>query len=131
MNKKKLNQFRSQLKSIRSELLGDVEKSNHHVKENQNGQIADISDHAAHTYNQQLEGELGEQEWQKLNQVDLAIEKIAKGEYGVCTQCEDSIPEARLEVVPFTEFCTQCLSEMEKNSRATSLNDKKNPFQED
>ena len=131
MNKKKLNQFRSQLKSIRSELLGDVEKSNHHVKENQNGQIADISDHAAHTYNQQLEGELGEQEWQKLKQVDVAIEKIAKGEFGVCTQCEDSIPEARLEVVLFTELCTQCLSEMEKNSRATSLNDKKNPFQED
>ena len=131
MNKIKLNQFRSQLKSIRSELLGDVEKSNHHVKENQNGQIADISDHAARTYNWQLEGELDEQEWQKLKQVDVAIEKIAKGEFGVCTQCEDSIPEARLEVVLFTEFCTQCLSEMEKSSRATSLNDKKNPFQED
>ena len=131
MNKIKLNQFRSQLKSIRFELLGDVKKSNQHVKESETGQIADISDHAARTYNWQLEGELGEQEWQTLNQVDLAIEKIAKGEYGVCTQCEDSIPEARLEVVPFTEFCTQCLSEMEKNSRATSLYDKKNPLQED
>jgi len=131
MNKKKLNQFRSQLKSIRSELLGDVEKSNQHVKENQNGQIADISDHAAHTYNQQLEGELGEQEWQKLKQVDAAIEKIVEGEYGVCTKCEASIPEARLEVVPYTEFCTQCLSEMEKNPQATSLNDKKNLSQED
>ena len=131
MNKIKLNKFRSQLKSIRLGLLGDVKKSNQHAKESETGQIADISDHAAQTYNRQFEGELGEQEWQKLNQVDLAIEKIAKGEYGVCTQCEDSIPEARLEVVPFTEFCTQCLSEMEKNSRATSLNDKKNPFQED
>ena len=131
MNKKKLNLFRSQLESIRSELLGDVEKSNQNIKESETGQMADISDHAARTYNRQLEGELGEQEWQKLKQVDVAIEKIAKGEFGVCTQCEDSIPEARLEVVPFTEFCTQCLSEMEKNSRATSLNGKKNPFQED
>jgi len=129
MNKKKLNQFRSQLKSIRSELLGDVEKSNHHVKENQNGQIADISDHAAHTYNQQLEGELGEQEWQKLKQVDAAIEKIVEGEYGVCTKCEASIPEARLEVVPYTEFCTQCLSEIEKNPKAASL-DNQNPLEE-
>ena len=131
MNKIKLNQFRSQLKSIRFELLGGVKKSNQHVKESETGQIADISDHAARTYNWQLEGELDEQEWQKLKQVDVAIEKIAKGEFGVCTQCEDSIPEARLEVVFFTEFCTQCLSEMEKSSRATSLNDKKNPFQED
>ena len=131
MNKKKLNQFRSQLKSIRFELLGDVKKSNQHVKESETGQIADISDHAARTYNWQLEGELDEQEWQKLKQVDVAIEKIAKGEFGVCTQCEDSIPEARLEVVLFTEFCTQCLSEMEKNPQATSLNDKKNLSQED
>ena len=131
MNKIKLNQFRSQLKSIRFELLEDAKKSNQHVKESETGQIVDISDHAARTYNWQLEGKLDEQEWQKLKQVDVAIEKIAKGEFGVCTQCEDSIPEARLEVVPFTEFCTQCLSEMEKNSRATSLNDKKNSFQED
>ena len=130
MNKKKLNLFRSQLESIRSELLGDVEKSNQHVKENQNGQIANISDHAARTYNRQLEGELGEQEWQKLKQVDVAIEKISEGDYGVCTQCEDSIPEARLKVVPYTEFCTQCLSEIEKNPEAASL-DNQNPLEED
>ena len=131
MNKIKLNKFRSQLKSIRLELLGDVEKSNQNIKESETGQIADISDRAARTYNRQLEGELDEQEWQKLKQVDVAIEKIAKGEFGVCTQCEDSIPEARLEVVPYTEFCTQCLSEMEKNPQATSPNDKKNLSQED
>jgi len=125
-----MNQFRSQLESIRSELLGDVEKSNQNLKESEAGQMADISDHAARTYSRQLEGELGEQEWQKLKQVDMAIEKIAEGEYGVCAQCEASIPEARLKVVPYTEFCTQCLSEMEKNPKATSLNDQ-DPLEEE
>ena len=125
-----MNQFRSQLESIRSELLGDVEKSKQHVKESEAGQMADISDHAARTYSRQLEGELGEQEWQKLKQVDMAIEKIAEGEYGVCAQCEASIPEARLKVVPYTEFCTQCLSEMEKNPKAASINDQ-DPLEED
>jgi DnaK suppressor protein len=130
MNKKKMNQFRSQLESIRSELLGDVEKSNQNLKESEAGQMADISDHAARTYSRQLEGELGEQEWQKLKQVDMAIEKIAEGEYGVCAQCEASIPEARLKVVPYTEFCTQCLSEMEKNPKAASINDQ-DPLEEE
>ena len=125
-----MNQFRSQLESIRSELLGDVEKSNQNVKESEAGQMADISDHAASTYSRQLEGELGEQEWQKLKQVDMAIEKIAEGEYGVCAQCEAAIPEARLKVVPYTEFCTQCLSEMEKNPKAASINDQ-DPLEED
>jgi DnaK suppressor protein len=129
MNKKKIDQFLSQLESIRSELLGDVEKSNQSVKESEIGQIADISDDAARTYNRQLEGELGEQEWQKLKQVDIAIEKIAEQQYGICAQCESAIPEARLKVVPYTEFCTQCLSEMEKDSKVISINGE-NPFEE-
>ena len=129
MNKKKIAKFHSQLESIRSELLGGVEKLNQSVKERESGQIADISDDAARTYNRQLEGEIGEQEWKKLKQVDLAIEKINDGEYGICTQCESTIPEARLEVVPFTEHCTQCLSKMEKNDQTVSINDQ-NPFEE-
>lgn len=129
MNKKKLDQFRTQLESIRSELLGDVEKSNQNIRTSEIGQVADISDDAARSYNRQLEGELGEQEWQKLMQVDSAIKKIKDKEYGVCAQCEKNIPEARLEVVPYTEFCTQCLSEMEKNIKDTNL-DEPNQFEE-
>lgn len=121
MNKKKLSQFRSQLEAIRSELLGDFEKSNKNIKENDAGQMADISDDAARAYNRQLEGALDKQEWEKLKQVEIAIEKIDEGGYGVCAQCEASIPEARLKVVPYTEFCTQCLSEMEKNPRAANI----------
>ena len=98
------------------------------MKESEIGQIADISDDAARTYNRQLEGELGEQEWQKLKQVDIAIEKIAEHQYGICAQCESAIPEARLKVVPYTEFCTQCLSEMEKDSKIISFNGE-NPFE--
>jgi DnaK suppressor protein len=129
MNKKKIAQFHSQLESIRSELLGDVAKSNQSVKESEVGQIADISDDAARAYNRQLEGELGDQEWKKLKQVDRAINKIDEGGYGVCAQCEIAIPEARLEVVPYTEFCTQCLSGMEINSKVISIIDE-NSFEE-
>ena len=129
MNKKKIAHFRSQLETARLALLGDVEKSNQSVKESETGQVADISDDAARTYSRQLEGELGEQEWKKLKQVDLAIKKIAEGDYGICTQCEKAIPEARLEIVPYTEFCTQCLSEMEKNTKTASINDQ-NSFEE-
>ncbi len=110
-------------------MLGDVERSNHSVKEGDIGQIADISDDAARAYNRQLEGELGEQEWRKLKQVDVAIEKIAEGEYGICSQCENTIPEARLQIVPYAEFCTQCLSKMEENTKDVNNIDD-NPFME-
>ena len=45
-----------------------------------------------------------------------ALEKIENAEYGTCTKCEIEIPAARLEIMPYAEFCTQCMSKMEKNS---------------
>ena len=128
MNKRKLDKFRSQLDSIRSELLGVVEKSNQNVRSGETGHMADISDDAARTYSRQLKGELDKQEWQKLKQVDIAIDKVLEGTYGICAQCEETIPEARLDIVPYAEFCTQCLNEMEKNNEG--INDE-DPFQED
>ena len=44
------------------------------------------------------------------------IEKIKNEEYGTCLECKIKIPEARLEIMPYAEFCTQCLSKMEKHS---------------
>jgi DnaK suppressor protein len=129
MNKNKLDLFRTRLEDIRSELLGDVEKSNQNVRNGETGQIADISDDAARAYNRQIEGELGEQEWKKLKQVDAAIEKIDESEFGICGECEGTIPEARLEVVPYTEYCTQCLSDLEEKKKIININDL-NPFQE-
>ena len=129
MNKKKKAKFHSQLESIRIELIGGVDKLNQSVKESESGHIADISDDASRAYNRQLEGELGEQEWKRLKQVDLAIKKINHGKYGVCTQCESIIPEARLNIVPYTEYCTLCLSEMEKKIKILSSNDQA-PFEE-
>tara|TARA_Y100000590_G_C15152249_1_gene800369 strand:+ start:266 stop:484 length:219 start_codon:yes stop_codon:yes gene_type:complete len=52
----------------------------------------------------------------KLKQMKTALEKIENAEYGTCTECKIEIPAARLEIMPYVEFCTQSLSKMEKNS---------------
>ena len=129
MNKSKLAQFRSQLETVRSELFRNVERSNQNIRESETEKIADMSDDAARAFNRQVEGELGEQEWQKLKQVDAAIEKIDRNEFGTCNECEGQIPEARLAVVPYTEYCTHCLSELEEKKKIINSNEL-NPFQE-
>jgi DnaK suppressor protein len=122
MKKNKLKQQEVLLQNIRMEIVGDVEKANLSDKENEAEHMADISDDAARSYDRKLQGDLEEQEWNKLKQVEAALEKIAEDRYGTCEQCETEIPEARLEIMPYAEFCTQCLSEMEKND-AAALND--------
>ena len=114
MNKNKLKQFKILLQNIRTEIVGDVKNNSLNDKENETEHIADISDDAARAYDRKLQGDLKEQEWNKLKQVETAIDKIIQNEYGICEQCKTEIPEARLEIMPYTEFCIQCLGEMEK-----------------
>lgn len=120
MKKNKLKQLQVLLQNIRAEIVGEVEKIN--GKENGAEHMADISDDAARSYDRKLQGDLEKQEWNKLKQVEAALEKVAQDKYGTCEQCEAEIPEARLEIMPYAEFCTQCLSEIEENDTA-SLDD--------
>ncbi len=116
MKKNKLKQFQTLLQNIRAEIVGDVEKAHHNGKGSEAEQMADISDDAARAYDRKLQGDLEEQEWAKLKQVEAALDKVGDGEYGVCEQCATEIPEARLKIMPYAEFCTHCLSEIEKHS---------------
>ena len=125
MKKNKLKHFQSLLENIYIEIVGDVEKAHHNKKSNEVEQMADISDDAARSYGKKLQGDLEEQEWVKLKQVEAALKKVEDGEYGICEQCEQEILETRLEIMPYTEFCIQCLSEIEKN---TSLDNQKTQF---
>jgi RNA polymerase-binding protein DksA len=45
---------------------------------------------------------------QELFQIDRALARASEGEYGICSDCGESIPLARLEAVPFTAYCVDC-----------------------
>tara|TARA_B000000460_G_scaffold59796_1_gene40055 strand:- start:567 stop:956 length:390 start_codon:yes stop_codon:yes gene_type:complete len=125
MKKNKLKHFQSLLENIRTKIVGDVEKAHHNKKSNEVEQMADISDDAARSYGRKLQGDLEEHEWVKLKQVEAALKKVEDGEYGICEQCKQEILETRLEIMPYTEFCIHCLSEIEKHS---SLDNQKTQF---
>lgn len=114
MDAKKLPLFQTKLEQIRASLVGDVARSLKTNKEEFSDVVADVNDDAARTYNRQLMLNLGEQDWEKLKLVEEAIENIKLGSYGVCQKCEKSIPEARLNIVPFAKYCVECLSVLEK-----------------
>ena len=43
-----------------------------------------------------------------LNQVDHALVLIKKKKYGICENCGDAIPVARLEALPYSTNCRDC-----------------------
>jgi len=44
----------------------------------------------------------------RLKNIDSALEKIKKGKYGKCENCQKQIPINRLKVSPEASFCLDC-----------------------
>ncbi|HLC39007.1 MAG TPA: TraR/DksA family transcriptional regulator [Patescibacteria group bacterium] len=45
---------------------------------------------------------------QKLNEINIALDKIEKGKYGYCENCRKEIPKDRLKAYPEATTCLNC-----------------------
>jgi DnaK suppressor protein len=43
-----------------------------------------------------------------LRAIEEALQRVEAGTYGICMDCEEPIPNARLDAVPWTRVCIQC-----------------------
>ena len=46
----------------------------------------------------------------RLEKLELALTRVSTEEYGICLQCEENIPEKRLEIIPESTICVDCLN---------------------
>ena len=51
---------------------------------------------------------------EELLEIDAARERIRNGSYGLCSECEEPIPLARLRAVPTARLCLQHQAERER-----------------
>jgi RNA polymerase-binding transcription factor DksA len=54
----------------------------------------------------------------ELADVENALDKIEDGTYGICENCNEAIPRARLKALPFARLCIACKQEEEAALRA-------------
>jgi RNA polymerase-binding transcription factor DksA len=43
-----------------------------------------------------------------LDQINAALQRMADGSYGRCTNCGATIPDERLNALPYTPVCARC-----------------------
>ena len=55
---------------------------------------------------------------QELEAIEEALNRIELGTYGLCESCGQPIEPRRLEVMPETPFCRNCMSQKEKLAKA-------------
>ncbi len=72
------------------------------------------ADIATETFEREKDFGLREDQMTTMDMVEAALKRLDHGTYGTCGRCGRPIPEARLEAVPWTEFCVRCEEALEQ-----------------
>lgn len=74
----------------------------------------DMGDEAQSASMDKLQNSLEQAEIDEMRSINDALDRIGKGEYGDCIDCDEPISEKRLEYYPFAARCIVC-QEAEEN----------------
>lgn len=80
-------------------------------------EVDNLFELAAYSLESDIVISLGELEREQILLIEEALRRIAKGSYGLCTECGGRIPSARLEAIPWAPFCVRCQQMLESEPR--------------
>src|SRR5437899_10737835 len=72
---------------------------------------------AVESLGEELEVAMLDRESREAAQIDAALERLARDEYGICRNCGTVIGLARLRALPFAQRCAQCHAGVEARER--------------
>lgn len=76
--------------------------------------LPDETDLATNVIHQQVSFSIRNRELEKLRLVEMALQRIEEGSYGVCDECDEEIEELRLKNQPWTTLCIIHAEERER-----------------
>ena len=127
MKPKDIERFRGLLAEERKRVLEELDwvEQNYigrSMKES-TGDVSSYSVHPADGATDSMEVEkaymIGSASGEILEDIDEALTKIEKGDYGKCEECGGDIPVERLEAVPYAKLCIQCKTKLENSGGAS------------
>jgi len=130
MHKDKLDQFQSLLLDLRARLRGDIQSLDDQTRTGTGGDSSGnlsntplhLADLGTAVYLQELNATLLENQEYIRDEVLHALKRIEEGTYGNCENCGRPIIEERLELLPYTRYCTPCAETLQAG-KEVNLND--------
>lgn len=124
MKKTEMRPYKELLVSLRSKLRGDVSAMANSALSRESGAgggtassvPSHIADMGSDTYEQDNTLLLMNSEGETLSEIEAALERIEQRSYGICTECNKSIPKTRLKAIPYTPYCVKCASEIQSRT---------------
>lgn len=105
MRQPAIKEIEERLNARKHDLLDRLEKVKRDVTAEHS---ADWSEQAQERQNDEVLEAIGNESREELKKVSLALERISRGEYDICSRCGDEINLERLKVVPYTSLCIKC-----------------------
>ena len=79
------------------------------------GAVTHMADYGGENFRRDIELQMLTEDGNILELIEDAVNRLFEGDYGRCVDCDDPIPEGRLEVKPYALYCTKCKSVREEN----------------
>lgn len=114
-------QYKKLLLSLRERLVGNVDSMQGEAlkrsRQDASGDLSNVPIHMADVgtdnYERELMIELIQSGEESVRNIDVALEKIEEGHFGICEMCNKKIGRERLKAVPYAKLCIDCQREDE------------------
>ncbi len=114
VSKKDVEKYRRSLLAKKDEISQELVKNKDAGQENSDESTQDIADKATSSYTKEFLFSLSDTERTLVQLIEQALVRIDEGIYGTCTHCSSPLMEKRLEAVPWTPYCLDCMELSEK-----------------
>jgi DnaK suppressor protein len=114
MDKKRLEYYKKKLETRRDELVKAINRTEQQGREADDDPTVDLADKAANSYTKEFLFGQTHADRSTLQLVEEALDRIRKGTFGQCVQCEEEVQQKRLEAVPWTRYCLPCQEKEEQ-----------------
>ena len=112
-----LNEFQNKLQDRRIQIEKNLRGTTLELEEMRELELNDEGDFAAASAETIVDSAILIQQRKELNEIELALDKIKKGTFGICEMCEEPIGLPRLRVKNFARFCITCREITEKRQK--------------
>ena len=117
LTKVELEEFQNKLLDRRVQIEKNLRGTTLELNGMRDLELNDEGDYAAASAETIVDSAILVQQRKELNEIELALDKIKRGTFGICEMCEEPIGAARLQVKNFARFCITCREINEKESK--------------
>jgi len=121
VSKRKFQEIKKLLEARREEILKEVAGDLSSGLNSETISYPDLSDLASIESDRNFSIRIKERERRLLKKINLALEQIKNGSFGICESCGEEIGKKRLLARPVATLCIQCKTEAEREEKAKNL----------